>query len=277
MNAVRRQWHLFALALQFLTRIPVPASVPWTEAAMHASARYFPAVGVLVGAFGALVWWGAQTLWPALIAVLLSMSATVWLTGAFHEDGWADTCDGLGGSVSRERALHIMKDSRLGSYGALGLVLLLALKAAALASLPPACLPVLMVWTHALSRMAPLVLMRTMTYAGDAEHAKAKPMAQQATATTLWVAAATLVAVAGVLVVVGANAPGAGLESARHLPKVLVACLAGGALSTLVAGRWFWRRLGGYTGDTLGASQQLAEVAALLGALAVCGIVSASA
>ena len=266
MNPVRRQWHLFALALQFLTRVPVPAGVPWTEAAMHASARYFPLVGALVGAFGVLVWWGAQTLWPSTIAVLLSMAATVWITGAFHEDGWADTCDGLGGSVGRERALHIMKDSRLGTYGAIGLVLLLALKASALVSLPAPWLPALMVWSHALSRVAPLVLMRTMAYAGDADHAKAKPMAQQATLTTLAVAVATLMVLA---VLLGAVAQWTQGAAAPHLLWALLAGLASSALSTWVAGRWFWRRLGGYTGDTLGASQQLAEVAALLGALAM--------
>ena len=126
---------LFLIALQFLTRVPVPAWVGWREDWMNQSARHFPLVGAFVGAFGAAVFWGAAHLWSATMAVLMSMVATVWLTGAFHEDGLADTCDGLGGAVSRQRALEIMKDSRLGTYGTVGLLAVLALKAVALTGL----------------------------------------------------------------------------------------------------------------------------------------------
>jgi adenosylcobinamide-GDP ribazoletransferase len=249
---------LFFIALQFFTRVPVPAWVGWRPEWMHASSRHYPLVGLCVGAFGAAVLWAAAQVWPLPVAVGLSMAATVWLTGGFHEDGLADTCDGLGGAVSRERALVIMKDSRLGSYGALGLVGVLGLKATALHGLASvglggACVAV--VWAHALSRVAPVVLLRVLPYAGDPEHAKAKPMAQQISGGGLgWVLVVALALCGGA----------AGGADARSV-------LAGaGAMVVMTAwcARWYRQRLGGYTGDTLGAAQQWGELAGLLGWLA---------
>lgn len=259
---------LFLLALQFFTRIPITGRladwVGWSEARMHASARHYPAVGVLVGAVGAGVLWAAQGLWPAAVAVGLSIAATVWLTGGFHEDGLADTCDGLGGSVSRERALTIMKDSRLGSYGALGLIGVLGLKAVTLHALLISGLGtavVALLWAHAASRCVPVLLLRALPYAGDLEHAKAKPMAQQVGAAELlgalgWTLGLTLLA-------------GETLIRMGQTPAPLIGALLGLGLAGLFCLHWFSRRLGGYTGDTLGASQQLSELAALLGWLAL--------
>jgi adenosylcobinamide-GDP ribazoletransferase len=255
-------WHelrLFLIALQFLTRVPVPAWVGWTPEAMHASARHFPGVGLLVGGLAAFVLWAAAHLWPALVSVLLCMAFTVWLTGAFHEDGLADTCDGLGGAVPRERALAIMKDSRLGTYGAVALLLVLALKAAALHGLATrdllATLAVLPL-AHAWSRTATVVLLRLLPYGGDAEHAKAKPMAQQVDGLGLLVA----------LVWAGVAAGGALV----FLPgTALLAAAAACVTVTLWMARWLHQRLGGYTGDTLGATQQFTELAVLLAVQAV--------
>lgn len=258
---LHRELNLLGLALQFFTRVPVPAGVAWSEAAMHDSARYFPLVGLGVGLFAAACWGVAAAVWNPSVAAWLALAATVWLTGAFHEDGWADTCDALGGQVSRERALVIMKDSRIGSYGAIGLVLMLGLKAAVLATLPPLVVPLALVWAHTSSRVAPLLLMRLLPYAGDAEHAKAKPLARKADGVALAAAGLTLLAVGVGLSAVPAWA---GLGVGRALAVMLAASAA----STAGCRRWFRLRLGGYTGDTLGASQQLAEAAALLAALA---------
>lgn len=252
---------LFFVALQFLTRVPVPGWVGYRDDWMHASARHFPAVGLFVGAFGAAVLWAGAHLWPAAVAVGVSMVATVWMTGAFHEDGLADTCDALGGAVSRERALAIMKDSRLGSYGTVGLVAVLGLKAAALYGLAVRDFPAVLIalpLVHAWSRAVPVLLLRWLPYAGDAEHAKAKPMAQQADDATLWMVLLWCV-------VSGAAAVFCGLDPWQLLPALLAAPV----VAVLMA-RWLRTRLGGYTGDTLGAAQQGAELAmylALLGAL----------
>jgi adenosylcobinamide-GDP ribazoletransferase len=250
---------LFLIALQLLTRVPVPAWVGWTPEALHASARHFPGVGLLVGGLAALVLWAAAHLWPALVSVLLSMAFTVWLTGAFHEHGLAGTCDGLGGAVPRERALALMKDSRLGTYGAVALLLVLACKAATLHGLATrdllAALAVLPL-AHAWSRAAPVVLLRLLPYAGDAKPAQAEPMAQHVDGLGLVVALLwAAVAAAGALV---------------FLPGTAVLAAAAACVTvTLWMARWLHQRLGGYTGDALGATQQFSEAAVLLAVLAV--------
>jgi adenosylcobinamide-GDP ribazoletransferase len=254
-------WHeirLFLIALQFLTRVPVPAWVGWQPQWMNDSARHFPAIGLVVGGVAALVLWAAALWWTALVAVLLSMAATIWLTGAFHEDGLADTCDGLGGAVDRERALAIMKDSRLGTYGAVGLLLVLSVKAATLHGLVTrdllATLAVLPL-AHAWSRVAPVVLLRLLPYAGDAEHAKAKPMAQQVDGLAFGIALMWAVI--------------AGVGAAVFLPALALLCAGLGVMGvTWWMSRWLRQRLGGYTGDTLGATQQFCEVAVYLAVMA---------
>jgi adenosylcobinamide-GDP ribazoletransferase len=264
MRFLARELRLFLIALQFFTRVPVTGRladwVGWSPEAMHASARHYPAVGLGVGAFSAALLWGAAQVWPLPVAVGLAMAGSVWLTGGFHEDGLADTCDGLGGAVSRERALTIMKDSRLGSYGALGLVFVLGLKAAALHGLAAQSLPLaaaLLVWAHAASRALPVALLWRLPYAGDVEHAKAKPLAQQISGAGLAVALGWLALATGTLVTV---------LGAWGLP---LAALTGLTAMGLWCARWYRRRLGGFTGDTLGAAQQLGELAAYLGALAL--------
>ncbi len=254
-------WHeirLFFVALQFLTRVPMPRWVGWQDGWLNDSARHFPAVGLCVGAVGAGVLWFSAHAWSALIAVLLSMAATIWLTGAFHEDGLADTCDGLGGAVPREKALEIMKDSRLGTYGAVGLLLVLSLKAAALHGLAVRDLAAslaLLPLAHALSRSGTVLLLRALPYGGDAAHAKAKPMAQQIDSLGLFVALMWAVLAATV-------------ASLFVQPMVLLWAVLAAAGVTAWMARWLTRRLGGYTGDTLGATQQFSELAIYLAALA---------
>lgn len=281
---VRHEIRLALIALQFLTRVPVPAWVGFEPAWLQACPRYFPLVGALVGVWGALVLAAAAWWWPPAVAVVLSMGATAWLTGCFHEDGWADTCDGLGGSVSRDKALLIMKDSRIGTYGAVGLAAMLGLKASVLIALATPLLNELnsaetshvrevllawtmmaLVWCHAASRLVPVYLIRLLPYAGDLDHAKAKPLAMQVSWPTV-LAATAVAALVALLMWVGMQWTGwpyGTLETAL-LRSVLAMMLA-----ALVCAHWFKRRLGGFTGDTLGASQQVAEAAGLLAWLAV--------
>jgi adenosylcobinamide-GDP ribazoletransferase len=226
------------VALQFLTRVPVPRWVGFEPAWLQACLRHFPLVGACVGGFAAAVLWTALALWPPAVAAALSVVATVWLTGAFHEDGLADTCDGLGGAVSRARALEIMKDSRIGSYGAAGLGLAL-------------------VWGHAASRAAPVLLVWQLPYAGDPEHAKAKPLATQIGGPGVATALAWLVILATAMTLLQ---PG--------LWAALAVSAAAAALAAVWCARWLRRRLGGFTGDTLGATQQVTELAVLLAWLA---------
>ena len=197
MRFALHQLRLFFIALQFFARCPVPRWVGFQPVWLQQCARWFSLVGALVGLFTGLVLWAALWVFPSTVAVGLSLAAGIWLTGGFHEDGWADSCDGLGGAVSRERALAIMKDSRIGSYGALGLILMLGLKAAALVALAdtaPLLAVLALLWGHTVSRAAPVWLMHQLRYAGDAEHAKAKPLATEADGGTVAVAVGTAAA-----------------------------------------------------------------------------------
>jgi adenosylcobinamide-GDP ribazoletransferase len=249
------------VALQFLTRVPAPRWVGFEPGWLNESARHFPLVGALVGTAGAAVLLAASALWPPAVAALLALAATLVLTGAFHEDGLADTLDALGGAVPRERALLIMKDSRIGSYGAAAMVLSLGARAALMAALctrPWAAAAAAMVLSHGLGRAAAVALMALLPYAGDADHAKAKPLAT-AIGWAQWTVALGWAAV----LVSGAVACEA-IEPSRAA-VVLFAVAA----VVLAMRRWLRRRLGGYTGDTLGACEQLSELAVLLALTAV--------
>ena len=158
----RRELEYFFGAVRFFTRLPVPGWVGHSSEALNRSARYFPAVGLLIGGIGALVYLGAALFWPQPVAVLLAMAATIHATGAFHEDGLADTVDGLGGGWDRLRILEIMKDSRVGSYGVVATVLALLGKFTLLISLDGALVPLALLAGHAVSRFCSTALLATM-------------------------------------------------------------------------------------------------------------------
>ncbi|MCC2975021.1 adenosylcobinamide-GDP ribazoletransferase [Massilia sp. IC2-476] len=253
-----QQLRLFFIAVQFFTRLPIPRWVGFEQEWLHHASRYFPLVGLVVGAIGAGVYAAAAYLFPAPVAAALSTAATIYATGAFHEDGFADTCDGLGGGMTRERVLEIMKDSRVGAYGAIGVVCMLGAKCTALAMLPPASAIGALLLAHPLSRLAATSLIWCMEYARA--EGKAKPLAERMTTPEFIIASAT-VALAGAILVATA---------ALDLRAVLAACIAS-ALATWWLARKFARRIGGYTGDCLGAVQQLAEVVIYLAVLATLG------
>ena len=240
-------------ALTYFTRVPVPSRlarwVGFEPRYLSAAARYFPLVGVLVGALGAAVYLLALKVFPASVAVLLSMVATVLATGALHEDGLADCCDGFGGAYQRDDVLRVMHDSRLGAFGAIGIALALLLKWQTLAALPATKVAWLLIGAHAASRAAAISLMLTLTYVrGDG---KAKPVAHRMNAGAMCVAAAF------------------GL-SWLFWPAWrfgLAAVFALLCLRALLAW-WYRRRIGGYTGDCLGMAQQLSEILIYLLALA---------
>ena len=249
---IRREFEYFFGAIRFFTRLPVPGWVGHAAAALNGSARYFPAVGLIVGGSGALVYLGAALLWPQPVAVLLSMAATLYVTGAFHEDGLSDTVDGLGGGWDKQRILDIMKDSRVGSYGVVAMVLAMLGKFTLLSGLDGALVPLALVAGHAVSRFCATVLLATMDYVrGDDGPSKAKPLATRLSAGALLVALAFVMLGLALL----------------PLAKALAGCALAG-LATLWLAAKFRRWLGGYTGDCLGATQQLSEIAFYLGLLA---------
>lgn len=265
MNGVRH----YLLALQFFTRVPITGRlaewVGFSPQMLRASAAHFPGVGWLVGALGAAVFVvvarGLPTTGGAWVAAVASTIATVLLTGAFHEDGLADVADGLGGSSDRARALEIMKDSCIGAFGVIALVLSLGLKFALLAMLTGVGVGVgtgsvwgmtsAIVSAHVLSRLAPLFLIRWMPYVGDSGASKSKPLADAIENGALGIG--ILWAVPAVALLVWAQGGVATIAA-------LVAC----TLAAIVMARLFWKRLQGFTGDGLGATQQVCELAIYL-------------
>jgi adenosylcobinamide-GDP ribazoletransferase len=268
----------YLLSLQFFTRIPVTGRladwVGFSPAMLRASAGHFPGVGLLVGSVLALFTAGLLALLPPtgsapLVAAALGTALGVLLTGAFHEDGLADVADGLGGSADRERALGIMKDSRVGAFGAIAVMLMLLCKVTLLALLGDVSGPLMaaaLLVAHVVSRTWPLLTIRWLPHVGDVAGSKSKPLADQISGLALctgliWcvLALALTVAVQVTTGFIAINMTDAGLLQA--LLNALMVSLVAWAVMT----RWFWRRLGGFTGDCLGATQQVCEVAFYLG------------
>ena len=270
----------YLLAVQFFTRIPVTGRladwVGYSPELLRASAGHFPGVGILVGAVAAAIYalfvaMLPDTSFSPLVAAVFSTIATVLVTGGFHEDGLADVADGLGGSYDRGRALEIMKDSRVGAFGATALVLGLLAKISLLALLGASTAPevsgegeaflaAFSAWHvcagllagHVVSRALPLLLIVLLPHVGDPAVSRSKPLADQISPTSIGIAFIwCFIALSGVLYVLDAI-------------YLIVAC-SFSMVALLWMGLLFKRRLQGFTGDCLGATQQTCEIAFYLG------------
>lgn len=239
----------FLAAFTFLTRVPLPRPAHVDGEILARSSVWFPVVGAVVGGVGALTLTAAERLWPPFVAAVLSVLATVLLTGAFHEDALADAADGLGGGWTRERALEIMSDSRIGSYGAVALVLVLSARLGCLAAMAPMDGARALVGAHVLARWSSLPLIRALPYART--QGAGKPFVGAVTGPRLF--AGTLLAALLVTLALGWRALPAGLAAAAV---------------TAMAARYFKARLGGMTGDCLGATNQIVELVTYLTVLA---------
>ena len=241
-------WQQFLMAVMFLTRLPVAALVVYDAALSPGMARFFPLVGWLVGGIAALLLWICAQWLPWLPAIILATALGILLTGAFHEDGFADMCDAFGGGWGKEQVLLIMKDSRLGTYGTLGLTLMLAAKISLLASLPLSTALLALIAAHVLSRTTATSLLLSLPYVRDTEDpAKIKTPVSHFTTTDL---AFTLITAAPALLL---------LPLRNALPIVVSQLLVRSWAA------WYYRkRIGGYTGDCLGGAQQLSELAVLI-------------
>jgi len=238
---------LAGVAIQFLTRVPV--RVRFVQGDLRRALAFFPAVGAIVAGVGLVVRWGSGALVGDGPATVLALAAMVGMTGAFHEDGVADSADGLWGGTTVEDRLGIMRDSRIGTYGAIALILLVATKLSVLWPMSAEQFAVALVPAMVLGRASSLVLMGAVPAAPDS----LASLAGVPSAGGCVVAAATC---AISLVAFGWWAP---------VP------LAISLLVTVGAGSLARRKVGGITGDLLGATNQLVEVAVLLTAAAVFG------
>ena len=235
------------LAVGFFTRIPLRPDAELGPAALARSAWAFPLVGVLVGVAGGIAFSVTDRLGlPIMAMALIAVLATVLLTGGLHEDGLADTVDGLGGGATPEDALAIMRDSRIGAFGVLALVFSVGLRVSCLAALPDARIAVsALVAAHAVSRgLLPMAMLWLDPARSDGLGAEAgRPTPPTTTAALLIAAVVAMLA----------------LGSSRGLAAFALTAVAMGAMAILAR-----RRIGGYTGDTLGAAQQVGEIMMLL-------------
>ena len=246
-NMFKRELAVFLNAIMFYTRIPVPKSLVYSGEILNSATRYFPFIGFIIGGIGAATFYGTSMILPIPLALILSMATTIFATGAFHEDGFADFCDGFGGGYSKDKILVIMKDSRIGTYGSIGLILMLSTKFFCLSSLQTASLPLFMVMAHALSRLSSVMLIYSANYAREDAESKVKPIGHKGSAESLLVAC-----IFGVILLVFIPCKGI----------VLVIGLL--CVVFILFRRYVIGKLGGYTGDVLGALQQLSEVAIYL-------------
>ena len=240
---MKTQLHIFLTAVMFFTRIPCPKWVDHHPDYLQKSSHYFSLVGIIVGAIGAIIFFGASFLFSTEIALLLSMFSTIYATGAFHEDGFADVCDGFGGGWTKDKILLIMKDSRLGTYGTIGILLLLALKFSAVRELPVGQIPLILVSGHSLSRFIATTLIFTHPYVRDTKDSKAKPAAKSMSVKMLLMSALFGIS------------PLFFFESFWIFLSILPMYV-----SKMFLAAKFKKWIGGQTGDCAGAVQQLSEV-----------------
>ena len=245
MSILRYELTLLLAAVMFLTRLPVPEQVRPPDDQLARAARHFPLVGLIVGVLAGAGWLLALPWVGPGVAAGLAVAVGVLVTGGLHEDGFSDSCDGLGGGATRERALEIMRDSHIGAYGSIGLILSLGLRWMALAALGAWAGFAALIAAHAIGRCMIVVTLASTHYAR--EHGTASGVA-------------------------GGVEPG---ETAiAVLLTLIIACTCAGwggfyalCLGGIAGGMMIWllkRRLGGYTGDGLGAVEQVAEIAALI-------------
>ncbi len=249
---MKKEVQLFLTAIMFYTRIPVPRWVNHDPDYLNQATKYFPLMGWITGGMAALIFVIASILFTPPVAILLSMASSVLITGAFHEDGFADVCDGFGGGWTKEKILDIMKDSRVGAYGVIGTILILLTKFHLLLSLPIASVPAVLIAAHALSRWTACSFILTHDYVRENEDSKAKPVAKQFTVPHFLIASFF-----GIIPLL------------LFQNKIAFLLIVPAYLMKSYLGWYFKKWIGGYTGDCLGATQQLCEIVIYLTALAL--------
>jgi len=256
MKVVKNELIYFATALMFFTRIPVPFKVPYSSEIMNQSQKYFSWVGLLVGLINAVIFYLTFQLFNLEIAIVLMMISSVLLTGAFHEDGFTDVCDSFGGGYGKEKIMTIMKDSRVGAYGAIGIILLFALKFYSIKELGSIDLmktSAFIIFAHTASRFISGTMIYTHRYVTDIDVSKSKPLANKPLDAKSLVISFLAVLVAFSLI------PDWKLIFAFILAYI----------GKVYLGWYFKKHIGGYTGDCLGTVQQVCEVLLYLGTIIV--------
>jgi adenosylcobinamide-GDP ribazoletransferase len=256
---MKKEWKIFLTAVMFMTRIRVPATIDHRPEYLQQSPRYFPLIGWMVGGWSALVFLIVNKFLSVDIALLASMIAGILTTGAFHEDGFADVCVGFGGGWTKDKILLIMKDSRLGTFGVIGLIAMLSAKFLLLKELPkftPASTSDtlnifynyrffigILITGHSLSRFMGVTVIQQYKYVSADDGSKSKPVTEQRQPVSAMLVAAIFA-----------------LLPMALLPPVFLFALAPVVLTRIFLAAYFNKWIGGYTGDCLGAMQQVTEI-----------------
>jgi adenosylcobinamide-GDP ribazoletransferase len=252
---MKKEIHIFFTALLFYTRIPCPKNIDHNPDYLNKASRYFPLIGWIVGGISFLAYYISSMMFSPEIAIILSIVAGIITTGAFHEDGFADACDGFGGGWTKDKILLIMKDSAIGAYGAIGIVLLFLLKFQVLCHLISSFNSwnlesltknlLLFVSAHSISRLASISIVFTHQYSRDDATSKSKPIAQSYT----WreVLGALFFGLLPLLIM-------------SYFQWQILFVLLPIFVTRFLLARYFQKWIDGYTGDCLGATQQVCEV-----------------
>jgi adenosylcobinamide-GDP ribazoletransferase len=242
---VRRALAPLAASVAFLTRLPMPRALLEEQGAFARAAMWFPVVGAIVGGIEAGVFVAAARLWSTTVAVVLAVGAVVIATGALHEDALADAADGFGGGKTRERVLEIMKDSRVGSFGVVALLLVMAAKLATLDAIArdgAASFTRAVIVAHVLARWSALPLLAALPYVRGItgignSFADDGRMSRAVIGTVMSITLTTLIA-----------------------PSAAFLCVIAASFVTISCGVYFRRRIEGVTGDCLGSVNQIVEL-----------------
>ena len=246
----KRQLTLFFYALSYFTRLPIPVSTVFDNEQFHKANAYLPLIGMLVAFVMLITFYFCQLLFSLPISIILMLVVSLLLTGALHEDGFADCCDGFGGGYDATQRLKIMKDSQIGSYAGIGLVVLFLLKfniLIELATIGFETFAISLLIAHTLSRYGALCIMQTMPYVRLAKEGKVKGLAKKLNCRYFLFASLSVL-------------PVLFLTSITSVLFIVIASL----LCTLLLMALFKRNLEGYTGDCLGLTQQSLELVILL-------------
>ena len=248
---MKKEFQILLTAFMFYTRLNVAKWVKHEESSLKNCTKYLPFVGWIVGGASALTFILFSTLLPLYPSVILSLLISVLITGAFHEDGLADTCDGFGGGWNKDKILAIMKDSSIGTYGAIGLILLFAMKVTLLAELYSKLdlisIILITLVAHSLSRFIATTFLFTHSYTRTSEDSKAKSLSEPSSKWTLIISG-----IFGFIPLV--------LLSFHTNSYYILLTIFPAYLLKYLLGRYFQKWIEGYTGDCLGATQQLTEL-----------------
>jgi adenosylcobinamide-GDP ribazoletransferase len=254
-NQTVKERDLFWSAVMFYTRIPTPKDLPYSQVHLNRSRKYFPLIGIIIGLIFAGIYAISVLILSPTISVLLAMCASVLATGAFHEDGFADTCDGFGGGWSTEQVLTIMKDSRVGTYATVGLYFMFSLKVFTLLeitqSLSLYAFIICVVFANTISRQISSIAIDHFEYVQDIDASKVKPITENYMSMadkrfSYGICTITIIALCFV-----------------SFWAVFFSLIIAG-IGSLIFLRYSKKRIGGYTGDVLGATQQISEILILL-------------